>query len=85
MMRLMESLEYENDPATAQKVTELCNQYVSAIQQLPADRQASKRDEVRSVNDAFKFLARFKIVPADFAPKVQVENLIKEKAWDKKK
>jgi hypothetical protein len=59
--------------------------YLAGVKALPADRLAAKRDEVRNLNDVFKYLARFKIVPDTFAPKAAVEQLIKAQGWDKRR
>jgi len=84
MLRLMESLEYEKDEATAQKVEQMAGQYVANLKQLPADQLKTKKDEAKRVASAFAFLARFNDISADFGPKVELDNLIKEQAWDKK-
>jgi hypothetical protein len=85
MLRLMESLEYEKDDATVQKVEQMCGQYLAGLKELPAEKLAGKKDEVKNVRDAFKFLARCKVLPDTFGPKVQIEDLIKDQGWDKKK
>lgn len=84
MLRLMESLEYEKDEATVQKVEEMAGKYLESIKQLPADQLKSKKDEVKHVGSAFGFLARFKVLPATFGPKVEIDKFIKEQGWDKK-
>jgi hypothetical protein len=85
MRSLMESLVYEKDDATAQKVVALGAQYVSNLKALPADKLPGKKDQVRGLRDNFKYLARWKIVPDDFAPKAALETLIKEQGWDTQK
>jgi hypothetical protein len=85
MRLLMESLVYEKDPATAQKVERMAAQYVADLKALPADKLAARKDEARSLRDAFNYLAKFKIIPADFAPKVQLQQIITDQGWDKKK
>jgi hypothetical protein len=85
MRLLMESLVYEKDPATAQKVEQMAAQYVAGLKALPADKLAARKDEARSLRDAFNYLAKFKIFPADFAPKVQLQQIITDQGWDKKK
>jgi prepilin-type processing-associated H-X9-DG protein len=84
MLRLMESLEYDKDAATMQKVEQMAGTYVASLRQLPADKLASKKDEAKQVNGDFQFLVRFNILPASFAPKVELETLIKEQKWDKR-
>jgi len=85
MRSLMESLVYEKDDATAQKVVALGAQYVSNLKALPADKLAGKKDQVRGLRDNFRYLARWKMVPDDFAPKAALETLIKEQGWDTQK
>src|ERR1039458_2106820 len=52
MLRLAESLVYERGDETAQKAAELAAQYTAALQQLPADKLAAKRDEVNHLRVA---------------------------------
>jgi hypothetical protein len=85
MLRLFESLVYENDDATRQQAEQMAAAYLAGVKALPADKLAAKRDEVRSLNDVFRYLARFKIVPDTFAPKAAVEQLIKDQGWDKRR
>ncbi len=84
MLRWMESLEYEKDDTTVQKVEKIAGDYAKALRELPADKLGAKKDEAKYVNGAFEFLARFNILPADFGPKVEIEKLVKEQRWDKK-
>jgi hypothetical protein len=84
MLRLMESLVYENDAATAQKSAQMAAQYVAGLKALPAGKLAAKKDEARRMRDVFKYLTRFKIFPEAFAPKPELEQLIKDQGWDKK-
>ena len=84
MLRFAESLVYEKDGATCQKVEKMAGEYVAGVRQLPADKIGSKKDEVAQVGKAFKYLAKWEIVPESFGPKVEVEKLIKEQGWDKK-
>ncbi|MBI5397786.1 MAG: DUF1080 domain-containing protein [Verrucomicrobia bacterium] len=85
MLRFAESLVYEKDDATFKKVEQMACAYAASVKELPADKLAPKKDEVKKVGDAFKYLAKWNIVPADFAPKTDIEKLIKAQGWDKKK
>ena len=84
MLRFAESLVYEKDAATCQKVEQMAGQYLAGVKQLPADQIASKKDEVLQVDKDFKYLAKWNIVPDDFGPKVEIGKLVKEQGWDKK-
>jgi len=59
-------------------------QYLDSVKQLPADTLASKKDDVKRLSGALQFLTRFNILPATFAPKVEVDKLVKDQGWDKK-
>ena len=85
LLRLMESLTYEADPATLKQVEQMATQYVTSLKALPADQLAGKRDEARNLRDALNYLVRWKAVPADFAPKAALDQLFKDQNWDKKK
>lgn len=78
LLRLGESLQYEKDEATFQTFAQMIGQYVAALKQLPTEKLGAKKDEAKRVRDALKFLARFKIIPADFEPKVQLDQFIKD-------
>jgi len=84
MLRLAESLEYDQDPAAMQGVEQAAAQYVEMLKQLPPDKLAAKKDEVKHVAGAFGYLTRFRILPATFAPKAELDKIIKEQRWDKK-
>lgn len=84
MLRLAESLEYEKDPATAEKVDQMAAQYVAALKQLPPDQLGSKKDEAKQVNGAFQYLVKFNVLPASFDPAAQLDQLVKAQQWDKK-
>jgi prepilin-type processing-associated H-X9-DG protein len=85
MLRWFESLVYEKDAAAMEKAQQMAMQYIESVKQLPADKIAAKRDEVRGFNDNLRYLIRFKILPADFAPKAELDKLIRDQGWDKRK
>ena len=85
MLRLMESLVYDRDQTTLHQVDQLARQYVADLKALPADQLSAKKDDVKNVSGAFKFLARFKIMPANFEPAMALDQMIKDQGWDKKK
>jgi hypothetical protein len=85
MLRRMESLVYEKDPATLEKVEQMASQYVAGLKELSTSQLDSRKDEVREVNNAFKYLARFNEIPAGFAPAADLDKLVRAQNWDKKK
>ena len=85
MLRFAESLVYEKDGATLQKVEQMAGQYATGVQQLAGDKLSAKKDEVKSVSRAFQYLTKCDIIPADFSPKAELNKLIKVQGWDKEK
>jgi hypothetical protein len=86
LLDLLESLVYEADAATVQQVEKMTADYLAAVRQLPAEKVAGKKNDTRELANAFKYLTRFKILPADCAAKAGVDKLIVEQGWaDKKK
>jgi hypothetical protein len=84
LLRLMESLVYEKDEATVQKVQDMAGKYFAAVKALPADKLKSKKDDVNRLNGAFKYLVKFNILPVDFGPNADIGQLVKDQGWDKK-
>ncbi len=84
MLRLTESLVYEQDADTAEKAQQLAAQYLADLQKLSPAALAAKKDEIKHLRDVTKFLIRFNIIPADAEPAIQLEQIIKDQNWDKK-
>lgn len=84
LMRLAESLEYENDVIISNKVQQMATQYVADLEQLSADKIGTKKDEARRLRDALVFLARFKVLSDSLEPKLRLERIIKNQNWDRR-
>jgi hypothetical protein len=84
MFLLAESLVYEKNEEASQKAEQMADQYLTDLQQLPTDKLAAKKDEVKHLREVCKYLVKFNIMPADFKAKAQLEQFIKEHNWDKK-
>jgi len=84
MLCLAESLAYENDSDTLEKVSQLAGQYWTDLEQLPPDKLAAKKDEVKHLRDVAKYLVRCKVIPADAEELSTINDFIKEHNWDKK-
>ncbi len=85
MLRWFESLVYEEDAAALKQATEMADSYLKAVKALPAAQLAGKRDEARQFRDALKYLVKFKRIPDSFAPLVDLEQLIKDQGWDRRR
>ncbi len=84
MLRLAESMVYEQDSDAQNRAAELANQYFQNLQQLSPEKLAAKKDEIKHLRDVVKYLIQFDIIPADYEGKDALETMIKEHNWDKK-
>ncbi len=84
MLRLAESLVYEQDSEAQNRAAELAGQYFEKLQQLSPEKLAAKKDEVKHLRDVVKYLIQFNVIPADYEGKDALDRLIKEHNWDKK-
>jgi hypothetical protein len=82
MVRLAESLVYEQDDATAKEFERAATSYVSGLKALSGGSLEQKKNEAIATGRHFAYLTRFKIVPATFAPKTTLEAFLKAQGWD---
>jgi hypothetical protein len=84
LLRLMESLCYEQDPATTKTATEGITTWLAAVQAMPAADLATRKDDVLQMRNALAYLTHFKFLPADFTALPDIEQIVKANGWDKK-
>lgn len=84
LLRLAESLEYEKDEATLREVESMSADYVGNLKKLSGAELESKKDEAKHLRDAFRFMAKFNVIAADFAPKTELDQIVKAQNWDKR-
>jgi hypothetical protein len=82
LLHLLESLCYEKDAAAMKQATEMADSFVSNLKQTAPDKMEAKKGDVMQIGNALQYLAKFKI--ADFAAAGEVQNIIKQRGWDKK-
>ncbi len=85
LLRLAESLVYESDAATAARVTQLGAAYAADLKKLSGAVLDAKKDEAKSVQRAWQYLAKWNFVSADYAPKSALDAVIKAQGWDAEK
>jgi hypothetical protein len=85
LLRLAESLVYEKEAAASAKVDELAAAYAASVKALPAAQLEAKKGEIESVLRAFRYLVKFEIEPANYAPKAVLEQIVKAQGWEEKK
>ena len=54
------------------------------MKEVPADKIASKKDEILKVAKALRYLTKFKILPEDIDAKKDLEAIIKVEEWEPK-
>jgi len=82
LLRLAESLVYENDPAAAAEVEKLAGAYSAGLKSLPATELDARKTEATSVLHSLQYLAKFDILPQSSAPKAALEQIEKAQGWD---
>ena len=85
MLRLMESLVYQMDEPTLETAQKMAEDYVSSIKRLSGDTLQAKKDEVLQVRNDFRYLQQFKIVPADFQPAAELQQIVREQRWERRR
>ncbi len=85
MFRVMESLEYEKDAAAYQQAEQMAGQYVAGVKGLSPEQVKAKKDEILQVAGAMRFLTKFKVIPANYAPRVALEQIIRDNALEKRR
>jgi hypothetical protein len=82
-LRLAEALVYEKTDAGYTAVEQRLMAFVTEIKAVPAEKIRSKQGQVQSMNNALKYLAKFKIIEANDPALVEVQAIAKANGWDK--
>ncbi len=82
--RLAESLNYDRDQAILTKVEQTADQYVASLKTLSDEQLAAKKNEAKHLRDVLKYLARWKVMEANFTAQTDLEQIIQSRNWDKK-
>jgi hypothetical protein len=85
MLRLAESLVYEKDAKVADQVVQMANRYAASVKSLSGGALEQRKDEILDTLRAFKYLAKWKLVPASFEPVAVLSRIEKAQGWDKPK
>jgi hypothetical protein len=85
MLCLAESLVYEKDSAVASQVEQLANSYVASVKSLSPGELDARKSEILMVFNAFKYLTKWNIFPASFAPRAELDRIEKAQGWDQQK
>lgn len=83
LRRSMESLCYEQDPATLSLVQAGITAWISAVQKTPAGEMEAKKGEILQMRDAVRYLMNFKFLPVEFTALPEIEKIIQLNGWKK--
>ena len=84
-MKLFESLVYENDPAVLAEATKLAEEGMTHLKKMSPEQLEENKAGIMKVKHAFAYLAKNKIIPADYAHLKTIEAVIEKQGWNKKK
>jgi hypothetical protein len=85
MLRLFESLCYAEDAEARRSASGMAESFVSGLKGIPAEKLAAQKGEAMQVVAAWRYLAKFRLLPEDFVPKAELEAVVSAQGWDKKK
>jgi hypothetical protein len=83
MLRLAESLVYEQDPAALEQLKAWHTRFVAELKSLPPAGLKTRETEVKTVFRSFSFLEKFNLIPAGFDAQEELARLVKIQGWDK--
>ncbi|MEI8291505.1 MAG: DUF1080 domain-containing protein [Verrucomicrobiota bacterium] len=81
LLRALESLTYEKQDAIVKKAAELTGKYLQQLGQLPKDKLAGKKGEVKDLGAALNYLDKWNLIPAGYGPRTDVDAFIKAQGW----
>ena len=85
LLRLMESLCYDQDAATGKVVQAGISDWISAMRKTPAPAMEAKKGEIIYMRNAVAYLTNFKFLPAEFTAITEINQIIKDNGWEEKK
>lgn len=85
MLRLMESLCYAPNEAAWGQVSQQAEAFGKGIAETSADKIESQKGLIMRINSALQYMIKFKLLPSELPLAGQLDAIVKEREWDKKK
>lgn len=85
MLRLMESLVYEDNPAARAESIKLAELDASLLSKASGEELEKKKGDIMQAKNAFSYLVKCKLLPADFGPLTTIDQVIADQGWNKRK
>ncbi|MGH7943505.1 MAG: 3-keto-disaccharide hydrolase [Opitutaceae bacterium] len=82
MLRLAESLVYEKDSKVAGQVVQMADRYAASVKSLSGGELENRKGEMLEVLRSFKYLVKWNLVPAGFAPLGILNAIEKAQGWE---
>ena len=83
LRRAMESLCYEQDPATGMYVEAGIAAWLTTIKQTPPAGMEAKKGEILQMRDSVRYLVQFKFLPNTFTSLPEIQKIITDTGWEK--
>jgi len=83
LRRSMESLCYEQDPATLKEVETGIAAWITEIKKTPAGDMEAKKGDILKMRDTVRYLMRFKFLPDASSALPEIEKIIQDNGWKK--
>lgn len=84
LLRLMESLCYEQDLATTKTSIDGISAWLTVIHSAPATAIEARKGDILQMRDALQYLTRFKFLPEDLPALPAIDQIVKDHGWVKK-
>lgn len=85
LLRMMESLCYEQDPGALKEVTETADRIAARLKQATPERLSERKGNLLQMRKAFRYMLKHKLLPEDFAAAPVLEEVIEAQGWNEKK
>jgi hypothetical protein len=85
MMRLLEAYVYDNDTVLWRECDAAVLAYVQQLQALSVDALKQRRSAVVGLNQALSYLQRFAMIAADYVPAAQLQQVVDQQGWGKRR
>lgn len=85
LRRSMESLCYDQDPATLKQVEDGITAWITTTLKTPAGQMEAQKGEIMQMREAVNYLMQFKFLPENCSAKAEIAKIITANGWDEKK
>ena len=85
LLRIMESLCYDQDEETLKRTTEIADRMIERLKEASAESLEERKGNVLQVRSAFLYMLNHKLLPENFAAAPALEKIIEAQGWNETK